>query len=98
MEVAQARFPFPPPGHPPLSMIDLVQYLLEADIAGLLEDEPECNLKWSGSFRHFLRMCLEKQFDKRPSPEQIMKHPWVVGMQKLRVDMGRWISEAWGWK
>jgi mitogen-activated protein kinase kinase len=54
MEVAQSRFPFPPPGYPPLSMIDLVQYLLEADIAGLLEDDPSVNLKWSGSFRHYL--------------------------------------------
>jgi hypothetical protein len=56
MEVAQARFPFPPPGHPPLSMIDLVQYLLEADIAGLLEDDPQVNLRWSPSIRHFLSM------------------------------------------
>jgi len=54
MEVAQARFPFPPPGHPPLSMIDLVQYLLETDIASLLEDDPESNLEWTQSFRHFL--------------------------------------------
>jgi len=108
MEVAQARFPFPPPGHPPLSMIDLVQYLLEANIADLLEDDPERKVKWSPSFRHFLHMwylpsysllmySLEKDFDKRPSPEQIMKHPWVVGMQNLKVDMERWIKEAWGW-
>lgn len=54
MEVAQARFPFPPPGHPPLSMIDLVQYLLVTNIAQLLEDEPDKNLKWSATFRHFL--------------------------------------------
>jgi len=54
MEVAQARFPFPPPGHPPLSMIDLVQYLLVTNIAQLLEDEPDKNLKWSAAFRHFL--------------------------------------------
>ena len=54
MEVAQGRFPFPPPDHPPLSMIDLVQYLLEANIAELLKDEPEANLKWTASFKHFL--------------------------------------------
>ena len=109
MEVAQARFPFPPPGHPPLSMIDLVQYVLETDIASLLEDDPDSNLKWSKSFRHFLSMwyvpnisllrrSLEKKFDKRPSPDQIMQHPWVMGMQKLKVNMEKWIKEAWGWK
>jgi mitogen-activated protein kinase kinase len=55
MEVAQARFPFPPPGHPPLSPIDLVQYLLEANIADLLQDDPDPEVpKWSASFRNFL--------------------------------------------
>ena len=109
MEVAQARFPFPPPGHPPLPMIALVQYLLDTDIAQLLEDDPEHNLVWSKSFRDFLSRwsvlvqsdadhSLERQFDKRPSPEQIMQHTWVVGMQKLRVNMEKWIREAWGWK
>jgi hypothetical protein len=46
-----------------------------------------------------LRESLEKEFDKRPSPEQIQNHPWVQGMQQLRsVDMERWIKEAWGWR
>ena len=58
MEVAQARFPFPPPGHSPLSMIDLVQYLLVTNIAQLLEDEPDKNLKWTPAFRHFLSQWL----------------------------------------
>jgi mitogen-activated protein kinase kinase len=56
MEVAQGRFPFPPSGHPPLSPIDLVQYLLETNIANLLEDDPDSNVKWTESFRHFLGM------------------------------------------
>jgi mitogen-activated protein kinase kinase len=56
MEVAQGRFPFPPVGHPPLSPIDLVQYLLETNIASLLEDDPDSIVKWSHSFRHFLGM------------------------------------------
>lgn len=56
MEVAQARFPFPPEDHPPLSMIDLVQYLLDTNIAELLEDDPDSHLTWSTSFRHFLGM------------------------------------------
>jgi mitogen-activated protein kinase kinase len=41
---------------------------------------------------------LKKDIDERPSPEQIMNHPWVLGIQKLNVDMERWIKEAWGWK
>jgi mitogen-activated protein kinase kinase len=41
---------------------------------------------------------LEKEVEKRPSPEQIMEHPWVVYMQKKKVDMEKWIGEVWGWK
>jgi mitogen-activated protein kinase kinase len=41
---------------------------------------------------------LEKEFDNRPSPEQILAHPWALGMERLNVDMERWIKEAWGWK
>ena len=41
---------------------------------------------------------LEKEFDNRPSPEQILAHPWAMGMERLNVDMERWIKEAWGWK
>src|ERR1700754_1426402 len=36
-----------------------------------------------------LTSSLQKEFDKRPSPEQIMKHGWVVGVQRLKVDMER---------
>jgi mitogen-activated protein kinase kinase len=98
MEVAQGRFPFPPPGHPPLSKTDLVQYLLHVDIASLLKDDPEHNLHWSKAFRHFLAKCLEKEAEMRPSPEQMMEHPWVANMQKKKVDMEKWIGEVWGWK
>lgn len=90
-------------------MIDLVQYLLEVDIASLLEDDPDDNLHWSKAFRHFLAKwyyplvlgltgSLEKEVEKRPSPEQIMEHPWVVHMQKKKIDMEKWIGEVWGWK
>jgi mitogen-activated protein kinase kinase len=41
---------------------------------------------------------LEKEVERRPSPEQIMEHPWVAHMQKKKVDMEKWIGEVWGWK
>jgi mitogen-activated protein kinase kinase len=61
MEVAQARFPFPPKDHPPLSPIDLVQYLIATNIADLLEDIPGASVKWTKSFRNFLSMWYELQ-------------------------------------
>ena len=53
-----------------------------------------------GTFRSIslLINSLEKEFDNRPSPEQILGHPWAKGMERLNVDMERWIKEAWGWK
>jgi mitogen-activated protein kinase kinase len=45
-----------------------------------------------------VKNSLEKQFDQRPSPEQILQHPWVKGMQGLNVNMEKWIKEAWGWR
>jgi mitogen-activated protein kinase kinase len=46
----------------------------------------------------WLTDSLEKEFENRPSPEQILAHPWAVGMERMNVDMERWIKEAWGWK
>jgi serine/threonine protein kinase len=59
MEVAQMRFPFPPEGHPALSPIDLVQYLLDTNIADLLQDDPDPDVpKWSSAFRNYLGYWL----------------------------------------
>jgi hypothetical protein len=61
---------------------------------------------FSTLFRHVVRIftvkvltkSLEKDFDKRPSPDQMLhQHPWVLAMQGMDVDMERWIKEAWGW-
>lgn len=51
---------------------------------------------------HSLQSCvnssLERDYHKRPSPRQLLNdHPWVVGMNKLEVDMARWIRQVWDW-
>ena len=109
MEVAQNRFPFPPEGEAPLLPIELLQYIVNNPVEQL-HDEKEQGVKWSRSFKHFLKSwyahssmdladdSLERDYHKRPSPRQLLNdHPWVVGMSKIDVDMERWIREVWEW-
>ena len=54
MEVAQNRFPFPAEGEPPLLPIELLQYIVNNPVEQI-RDEPDRGVKWSGSFKHFLK-------------------------------------------
>ena len=107
MEVAQNRFPFPPEEDSPLQPIELLQYIVNNPVEQLRDEQ---GVKWSGSFKHFLKIwywisyysrltsSLERDYHKRPSPRQLLKeHPWVVGVSKKDIDMERWIREVWGW-
>jgi serine/threonine protein kinase len=33
----------------------------------------------------------------RPTPKEMLTHPWVVRIMKQDVPMERWIREVWGW-
>lgn len=110
MEVAQNKFPFPPDGEAPLQPIELLQYIVNNRVEQL-RDETDKGVRWTNSFKHFLKSwydciphswnltcSLERDFHKRPSPRQLLnEHPWVVGMNRLEVDMERWIREVWEW-
>ena len=39
VEVAQNRVPFPPPGHPPLTIIELLQYIIMVPVPGLKTED-----------------------------------------------------------
>jgi mitogen-activated protein kinase kinase len=54
MEVAQNRFPFPPEGDAQLLPIELLQYIVNNPVEQL-RDETDKGVKWSGSFKHFLK-------------------------------------------
>jgi mitogen-activated protein kinase kinase len=55
MEVAQNRFPFPPDGETPLQPIELLQYIVNNPVEQL-RDERDRGVRWSGSFKHFLKI------------------------------------------
>lgn len=94
MEVAQHRFPFLPENHEPLMPIELLSVIVNMP-APELKDEPEEGIKWSASFRHFLKSCLEKDPKKRASPRQMLGHPWIVGQRNKTVKMAKFVKECW---
>lgn len=93
MEVTMNRFPFLQSDDEILSPLELLNVIVTQDPPQLL-DEPELGVKWSASYRHFLNCCLEQNGGRRPSPRQMLEHPWIVGIIGKKVDMARWIEEV----
>lgn len=94
MEVSMNRFPFLESDTSPLMPLELLSIIVSQD-PPTLNDEPEAGVKWSNSYRHFLQCCLERDRLQRPSPRQMLEHPWIVGITSKRVNMAKWISEVW---
>lgn len=92
MELAMNRFPFD--ASAPLTPIELLTQIVNSPPPEL-PDEP--GIKWSDSFRHFLKCCLEKDSEKRPSPQKLLSHPWIRGNTKKEkpFDMAKFVRQAW---
>ncbi|KAF9970323.1 Protein kinase C signaling pathway involved MAPKK protein [Actinomortierella ambigua] len=92
VEIAQMKNPFPSN----LAPFELLIYIVNQPVPSLPEDEP-----WSSEFRDFLSQCFIKDFTKRPTPEQILEHPFIVlssKMSKEEVDMQSWIRDVWDYQ
>lgn len=94
LEVAQGHFPF---GSDKITVniapIELLVMILT--FTPELRDEPENNISWSNSFKSFIEYCLKKDPRERPSPRQILKHPWIQGQMKKKVNMAKFINKCW---
>ncbi|AJT97535.1 Mkk1p [Saccharomyces cerevisiae YJM1342] len=60
-----------------------------------LKDEPESNIIWSPSFKSFIDYCLKKDSRERPSPRQMINHPWIKGQMKKKVNMEKFVRKCW---
>jgi len=47
--------------------------------------------------KDFFRLCLSVNPTDRPSPKELLKHPWMVESQKRKINLGRWIQQVWQW-
>jgi len=90
LELVQNRFPFPND----LPPIELMMYIT-ANEPPRLDDEP--GLQWSDDMKDFIKQALTVDALTRPTPKDMLAHPWVVNAMKQEVHMARWIRQVWGW-
>lgn len=94
LEVAKGRFPFLMNSAEPLGPIELLLLILEYE--PVLEDVSEESVFWSDSFKNFLGYCLRKDPAERPTPQEILAHPWCVSQLKTPVNMQKFVQRVWG--
>jgi mitogen-activated protein kinase kinase len=92
LELVQKRFPFPNDVPP----IELIMHITHAE-PPKLEDEPENNCFWSQEMKDFIKQTLIVDAATRPTPKEMLAHPWIVDILKQEVKMARWIREVWDW-
>ncbi|GLB37628.1 putative protein tyrosine kinase [Lyophyllum shimeji] len=90
LELVQNRFPFPND----LPPIELMMYITTAE-PPQLEDEPGVN--WSDDMKDFIKQTLIVDALTRPTPRDMLAHPWIVHVMKQDVPMARWIHQVWDW-
>ncbi|KAJ7485836.1 kinase-like domain-containing protein [Mycena latifolia] len=90
LELVQNRFPFPND----LPSIELVMYIAAGE-PPRLEDEP--GVRWSDDMKDFIKQTLTVDPLTRPTPKEILAHPWVVDAMQKEVNMARWIRQVWDW-
>lgn len=95
LEVASAKFPFEMDGgNDMFGAIELLSLILEYEPK--LEDLPDEGIHWSDSFKNFIQYCLKKNSDERPSPRQMLQHPWCIGQRDVKVRMDKFVKRLWG--
>lgn len=95
LEVARGLFPYPMhTDGSPLGPIEMLSLILEYEPR--LEDIPEEDISWSESMKNFIDYCLKKNPDERPSPTQMLQHPWCIGQRGIRVNMQKFVFRLWG--
>ncbi|TFK54231.1 kinase-like protein [Heliocybe sulcata] len=90
LELCQNRFPFPND----LPPIELMMYITQSDPPRLDDD---ADAQWSLEMKDFIRLTLTVSATARPTPEDMLRHPWLVRIMQQEVNMARWIREVWGW-
>ncbi|KAI0051828.1 kinase-like protein [Auriscalpium vulgare] len=90
LELVQNRFPF----SSDLPPIELMIHITQSEPPQL---EDEAGVHWSDSMKDFIKETLRVDPNLRPTPRELISHPWIVKIMKQEVPMERWIREVWGW-
>ncbi|KAG6885980.1 hypothetical protein C0993_006907 [Termitomyces sp. T159_Od127] len=90
LELVQNRFPFPNDMPP----IELMMYITTAEPPRL---EDERDVRWSNEMKDFIKQTLIVNALTRPTPRDMLAHPWIINVMKQDVPMARWIQQVWDW-
>ncbi|TFK40379.1 kinase-like domain-containing protein [Crucibulum laeve] len=88
LELVQNQFPFPND----LPAIDLMIYIARSEPPHL-EDKP--GVTWSAEMKYFIKQTLTVDAATRPTPKDMLSHPWITNVMKEDVNMARWIRRIW---
>ncbi|KAH8119253.1 kinase [Phellopilus nigrolimitatus] len=90
LELVTNKFPFPHEIGP----IDLIFYITQGDPPSLEDEE---DVQWTDNMKHFIKLTLTVAAADRPTPKEMLLHPWLVENMKKEVKMAQWIRQVWGW-
>ncbi|KAI0675311.1 kinase-like protein [Trametes maxima] len=91
LELVTNRFPFPND----LAAIELMMYITQNEPPELEDEE---DIVYSAEMKDFIKKTLTRDPALRPSPREMLEHPWIVNMMQQKVDMAYWMRKVWGWK
>ncbi|KAJ3829960.1 kinase-like domain-containing protein [Lentinula raphanica] len=91
LELVQNRFPFPND----LSPIELMMYITAGEPPQL---EDAGGVIWSAEMKDFIKQTLIVDAPTRPTPKDMLSHPWIVENMKREVHMARWLRTIWDWE
>ncbi|KZO93301.1 kinase-like protein [Calocera viscosa TUFC12733] len=76
-----------------LGPIELITYIVGSQPPTLDDAAGD----WSDEMKDFFRQCLCLDDSKRPSPTELLQHPWILESQKRKINLARWIQQVWQW-
>ncbi|KAF9222569.1 kinase-like protein [Gyrodon lividus] len=91
LELVQNRYPFPDD----FTSIELLVYITQGEPPQLTD---EADVRWPEDMKDFVRKTLIVEHTLRPTPKEMLTHPWILSVMKKEVPMARWIREVWGWR
>ncbi|KAJ4483201.1 kinase [Lentinula aciculospora] len=91
LELVQNRFPFPND----IPLIELMMYITTSEPPQL---EDGGGIVWSADMKDFIKQTLTVDALSRPTPKDMLSHPWIVDNMKQEVNMAKWLRQVWEWK
>ncbi|KAI0812537.1 kinase-like domain-containing protein [Irpex lacteus] len=91
LELITNRFPFPND----LAQIELMMYITQNEPPELEDEE---DIVYSPEMKAFIKSALTRDPAARPTPKDLLSHPWIVEVMQKEVNTALWLRKVWGWR